>query len=77
MQLDDVLPSTAVDRDRFVEATDRTVRWLDRALTVHQHRKDVQNLFPIVQGGLDLELRYIECFVAVAIRMRTHNRILV
>lgn len=57
MQLDDVLPSTAVDKERFLEATDRTVRWLDRALVVQQATKEVQNLFPIVQGGLDLDLR--------------------
>ena len=57
MQLDDVLPSTAVDYDRFVKATDRTVRWLDRALQVHQNRKHVQSLFPIIQGGLNLDLR--------------------
>lgn len=35
---------------------DRTVRWLDRCLKAHS-RDDEQSVFPIVQGGLDMELR--------------------
>jgi len=31
-------------------------RWLDRCIEAHKNT-DRQNLFPIVQGGLDLELR--------------------
>ena len=31
-------------------------RWLDRCYEGHK-RQDKQNLFPIVQGGLDFELR--------------------
>eukprot|EP01025_Chloroclados_australasicus_P003889 TRINITY_DN10928_c1_g1_i1.p1 TRINITY_DN10928_c1_g1~~TRINITY_DN10928_c1_g1_i1.p1 ORF type:complete len:421 (-),score=55.25 TRINITY_DN10928_c1_g1_i1:536-1798(-) len=58
MQLDDVVPSTNADRDRFLEATYRTTRWLDRCVQAHA-RKDQQSLFPIVQGGLDPELRAI------------------
>jgi len=55
MALDDVVsPDTAPDRVR--EACYRTVRWLDRCLAAHQ-RKDQQNLFAIVQGGLNDELR--------------------
>lgn len=56
MQLDDVVDATHADPDRFEEARHRTVRWLDRCLTAHQ-RPDKQNLFPIVQGGLDVEKR--------------------
>lgn len=56
MALDDVVPSNATDHDRFVEATDRTTRWLDRCIAVHD-RVDSQSLFPIVQGGVDHELR--------------------
>ena len=56
MQLDDVVDATNQDPDRFEEARHRTVRWLDRCLAVH-HKPDVQNLFPIVQGGLDHEKR--------------------
>ena len=33
-------------------ARHRTVRWLDRCIIAHK-RTDKQNLFPIVQGGLD------------------------
>jgi queuine tRNA-ribosyltransferase len=36
-------------------ATDRTLRWAERALAVH-HRPD-QALFGIVQGGVDADLR--------------------
>merc|ERR1711940_85369 len=54
MQLDDVVDATNQDPERFEEARHRTVRWLDRCLEVHT-RPDTQNLFPIVQGGLDEE----------------------
>ena len=37
----------------------RTIRWLDRCIKAHK-RPEEQNLFPIVQGGLDAELR-IKC----------------
>eukprot|EP00595_Chromulina_sp_UTEXLB2642_P000376 CAMPEP_0196762294 /NCGR_PEP_ID=MMETSP1095-20130614/1698_1 /TAXON_ID=96789 ORGANISM="Chromulina nebulosa, Strain UTEXLB2642" /NCGR_SAMPLE_ID=MMETSP1095 /ASSEMBLY_ACC=CAM_ASM_000446 /LENGTH=258 /DNA_ID=CAMNT_0042112891 /DNA_START=1 /DNA_END=774 /DNA_ORIENTATION=+ len=52
MQLDDVVSSVATDTARFVEATYRSVRWLDRCIVAHK-RKSEQNLFAIVQGGLD------------------------
>jgi len=37
----------------------RSVRWLDRCIEQHEKsgRKDRQNLFAIVQGGLDPTLR--------------------
>jgi len=56
MQLDDVVDSTCQDVDRFEEARHRTVRWLDRCITAHTNTT-TQNLFPIVQGGLDEEKR--------------------
>jgi len=56
MQLDDVVDATHTDEERFEEARHRTVRWLDRCIKAHK-RTDVQNLFPIVQGGLDKEKR--------------------
>ena len=38
---------------------ERSVRWLDRCIEKHKTsgNADRQNLFAIVQGGLDLELR--------------------
>ena len=53
MQLDDVVSSVNEDQARFQEAMERSVRWLDRCIQVHAnpHR---QNLFPIIQGGLDV-----------------------
>jgi len=38
---------------------ERSVRWLDRCIARHESsgKKGTQNLFAIVQGGLDLELR--------------------
>ena len=54
MALDDVVHSCAPDAARFVEATERTLRWLDRCLDAHEPRKHVQALFAIVQGGLDV-----------------------
>ncbi|KAI0675231.1 Queuine tRNA-ribosyltransferase [Trametes maxima] len=58
MQLDDVVSSLTVG-PRVGEAMWRTVRWLDRCIEFHQKsgKDDVQNLFAIVQGGLDPELR--------------------
>ena len=66
MCLDDVVHSCTNDDARFLEATDRTVRWLDRCLAAHASggAEDAaqgfksgpahQNLFAIVQGGLDV-----------------------
>lgn len=38
---------------------ERSVRWLDRCIAFHQKsgQDKTQNLFAIVQGGLDLDLR--------------------
>ena len=43
---------------RFEEATHRTTRWIDRCIKAHA-RPTEQNLFGIVQGGLDTDLRRI------------------
>jgi tRNA-guanine family transglycosylase len=53
MQLDDVVSSVCTNNDRFIEATARSVRWLDRCLSAHT-RAHNQNMFAIVQGGLDI-----------------------
>lgn len=55
MQLDDVVHSS-VEGDRLEEAMHRTIRWLDRCIKAHQ-RPSEQCLFPIVQGGLNSDLR--------------------
>lgn len=55
MALDDVVSST-ITGPRVEEACDRTLRWLDRCLNAHANSKN-QNLFPIVQGGLNEKLR--------------------
>ncbi|CAK5281562.1 unnamed protein product [Mycena citricolor] len=59
MQLDDVVPSLTPDRARVEEAMERSVRWLDRCIAFHRKsgKQTTQNLFAIVQGGLDMELR--------------------
>lgn len=53
MALDDVVDSKTVDDARFTEACHRTLRWIDRCISAHS-RKGEQNLFGIVQGGLDV-----------------------
>lgn len=53
MQLDDVVSSVNPDMERFKEATARSVRWLDRCIAAHKRPHD-QNLFAIIQGGLDV-----------------------
>lgn len=55
MALDDVVKTTT-EGPRMAEAADRTVRWIDRCIEGHKNTTK-QNLFPIVQGGLDFELR--------------------
>mmetsp|Transcript_7089 Transcript_7089/g.10805 ORF Transcript_7089/g.10805 Transcript_7089/m.10805 type:complete len:547 (+) Transcript_7089:144-1784(+) len=55
MALDDVVSSVADDDERFKIATYRTLRWLDRCFAAHNKPKE-QNLFAIVQGGLDVSL---------------------
>ncbi|KAH6677917.1 queuine tRNA-ribosyltransferase [Plectosphaerella plurivora] len=56
MQLDDVLVTTSPDEVRMREAMERSVRWLDRCIEAHAN-PDRQNLFCIIQGGLDVEMR--------------------
>ncbi|MCJ1375684.1 hypothetical protein MMC20_006921 [Loxospora ochrophaea] len=56
MQLDDVIATTSPDVERMKEAMERSIRWLDRCVAAHQ-KPDTQNLFCIIQGGLDLNLR--------------------
>eukprot|EP00931_Biecheleriopsis_adriatica_P055510 TRINITY_DN32844_c0_g1_i3.p1 TRINITY_DN32844_c0_g1~~TRINITY_DN32844_c0_g1_i3.p1 ORF type:complete len:468 (+),score=81.39 TRINITY_DN32844_c0_g1_i3:52-1404(+) len=55
MALDDVVSSTLdkeKDKDRILEATERTLRWIDRCIKAHK-KPESQNLFGIVQGHLD------------------------
>ncbi|GAA5988501.1 hypothetical protein JCM5350_005216 [Sporobolomyces pararoseus] len=58
MQLDDVVSSLTTG-ERMEEAMWRSIRWLDRCIAEHERsgRTDRQNLFAIVQGGLDHDLR--------------------
>lgn len=42
------------------EAMERSVRWLDRCIAAHV-KSEVQNLFCIIQGGLNLEMRQACC----------------
>lgn len=59
MALDDVVSSTTTG-PRVEEACHRTLRWIDRCIAAHA-RPTEQNLFGIVQGGLDPRLRDICC----------------
>lgn len=65
MQLDDVIATTSPDHARIKEAMERSVRWLDRCIEAHKY-PEKQNLFCIIQGGLDLELRKKCCAEMVA-----------
>ncbi|KAK9480011.1 tRNA-guanine(15) transglycosylase-like protein [Lipomyces japonicus] len=59
MQLDDVV-HTLTTGERLEEAMYRSIRWLDRCVGANKN-PDRQNLFAIIQGGLDLNLRRICC----------------
>ncbi|PAA72252.1 hypothetical protein BOX15_Mlig032107g1, partial [Macrostomum lignano] len=65
MQLDDVVHSSTTG-PRVKEAMERSIRWLDRCLAANA-RPTQQCLFPIVQGGLDSDLR-IQSLDALASR---------
>ncbi|XXG99184.1 translation initiation factor eIF-2B subunit alpha [Hypoxylon texense] len=65
MQLDDVLVTTSPDHARMREAMERSVRWLDRCVAAHKN-PITQNLFCIIQGGLDLDMRRECCREMVA-----------
>lgn len=68
MQLDDVVHSSTTG-PRVEEAMRRTIRWLDRCLVANK-RSAEQNIFPIVQGGLDATLRE-ECLQEIIKRDTT------
>ncbi|KAI9245813.1 queuine tRNA-ribosyltransferase [Helicostylum pulchrum] len=55
MQLDDVISSLTTG-PRVEEAMWRSIRWLDRCIKAHQ-KPETQNLFAIIQGGLNPDLR--------------------
>lgn len=55
MQLDDVISSLTTG-PRVEEAMWRSIRWLDRCIKAHK-KQDTQNLFAIIQGGLNPDLR--------------------
>uniref|UniRef100_A0A8C4TJN0 Queuine tRNA-ribosyltransferase catalytic subunit 1 n=1 Tax=Erpetoichthys calabaricus TaxID=27687 RepID=A0A8C4TJN0_ERPCA len=55
MQLDDVVSST-ISGPRVEEAMHRSIRWLDRCIKANKN-PERQNLFAIIQGGLNPELR--------------------
>ncbi len=65
MQLDDVIVTTSPDHARMKEAMHRSIRWLDRCIAAHR-KPESQNLFCIIQGGLDLNLRRQCCKEMVA-----------
>eukprot|EP01089_Gocevia_fonbrunei_P017975 TRINITY_DN5990_c0_g1_i1.p1 TRINITY_DN5990_c0_g1~~TRINITY_DN5990_c0_g1_i1.p1 ORF type:complete len:398 (+),score=95.10 TRINITY_DN5990_c0_g1_i1:36-1229(+) len=65
MALDDVVSSTTTG-PRVEEAMHRTIRWIDRCIAAHSRPKE-QNLFGIVQGGLDPKLRE-QCAAALVSR---------
>ncbi|XP_070348107.1 queuine tRNA-ribosyltransferase catalytic subunit 1 isoform X1 [Equus asinus] len=73
MQLDDVVSST-VTGPRVEEAMFRSIRWLDRCIAAHR-RPDQQNLFAIIQGGLDAHLRAtcLEAWLAKWCHVRTRD----
>ena len=60
MQLDDVIATTSPDAERMREAMERSIRWLDRCIAAHK-KPATQNLFCIIQGGLDLGMRKVCC----------------
>lgn len=52
----DECPPANTDKQTVITATERTYRWLERCIEVHQRPQD-QALFGIVQGGIYFDLR--------------------
>jgi queuine tRNA-ribosyltransferase catalytic subunit len=73
MQLDDVISSVATNDERFRIATFRTLRWYDRCVKAHRH-PERQNLFPIVQGHLDVSKGGLRALCMAGFRHRDLNR---
>ena len=59
MALDDVI-SPFSKGGAVYDSCERSLRWLDRCIKAHK-RKDEQNLYGIVQGGINVELRKSAC----------------
>ena len=59
MALDDVIPPTSKE-GAIYDACERSLRWLDRCIKAHK-RKHEQNLYGIVQGGINIDLRKKAC----------------
>lgn len=61
MAFDDVVSLATGDRHRTLEAMERTHAWLERCIVEHKRlsvgKENPPQLFGIVQGGLDKELR--------------------
>ena len=57
MAFDECPPANAT-KQQVQEATERSYRWLERCIKVHQYT-ETQALFGIVQGGIYLDLREI------------------
>ena len=71
MALDDVVSSVADNDERFEIATYRTLRWLDRCFAAHS-KPQTQNLFAIVQGGLDTQIGGLREKCLAGFRARDH-----
>jgi len=56
MQFDHVIPGQS-DETSARDASDRSIRWLERCLREVQRSEQTQALFPIVQGGIHAHLR--------------------
>lgn len=72
MALDDVISSKSVSDERFREAVDRTLRWIDRCIAAHA-RPTEQNLFGILQGGLDVSVGGLRDVCATGMLERDAN----
>ena len=59
MALDDVI-SPVSKGGAIYDSCERSLRWLDRCIKAHK-RKNEQNLYGIVQGGINIELRKQAC----------------
>ncbi len=59
MALDDVISPFSKGGAVF-DACERSLRWLDRCIKAHKRKND-QNLYGIVQGGINVELRKKAC----------------
>ena len=72
MVLDDLIPLPNT-KERILKSINRTTEWAKRSLIHHVEKGAKNNLFAIVQGGVDFEFRKISATSLVELEYKRHT----